>query len=155
MEKFELLGTWWLHPNQSNALPGTLTFSDQDGIYLTLMGSFKPISELQEIKSYPIILGITKDGKYVTLSECLEVQSQLGLGGSFYSNQRFRIQSAYLGVHFADPNAIRFHKMEIQYSYLPQWVHLPLGETRVIPDEKGGLGRYEFIYTRPEDVLAT
>src|SRR5260370_15488542 len=154
MEAFEFLGQWWVLPDQTKAIPGTLTFTNQDGIRLMLMGSFKSIPELQNFKTYPIILGITQDGKSITLSECMEIQIQLGLSGSNYSNQGFRIGSAYIGFHFADPQEIRFHKIEVQYSHLPDWASLPLIQQRVIPNEIGGLGRYEFTYTPPQIVMA-
>jgi ApeA N-terminal domain 1 len=116
MEAFEFLGVWWIPPDQTNIVPGTLTFTHQDGIRLMLMGSLSPIQDLQAFKKYPIILGVTQEGKQVTLSECFQIQRQLGFGGSNYSNQGFRIGTVYVGTHFADPQEIRFHKIEMQYS---------------------------------------
>jgi hypothetical protein len=135
MEAFEFLGLWWISPDQTNAVPGTLTFSDQEGIYLTLMGSFKSIPELQEFKVYHLILGNTQEGKYITLKERIEVQSQQGRSNAIYSTQRFRITSAYIGELFTDPEEIRFHKMEIQYSYLTQWANFPVLQKSLIRNE--------------------
>jgi ApeA N-terminal domain 1 len=154
MEAFEFLGVWWIPSDQTNVIPGTLTFTHQDGIRLTLMGSFSPLQDLQAFNKYPIILGVTQGGKQVTLSESFQLHSQLGFGGSFYANQTFGIGTVYIGTHFADPQAMRFHKIEAQYNYLPHWAKFPLQQDKVTLNEKGGLGRYEMTYTPPDDVVA-
>ncbi len=156
MESLELLGVWWIPAQQPNAIAGILTFSHQEGFNLNLIGMFKPVQALPLVQTQPIILGVTQEGKAVTLQDCVEVNTQLNFGGSFsFSKQQFKAQSAYIGTHFAYPQEVRFYKVALQYSYLPAWAKLPWLQEQVIPNESGKLGKHEFAYTPPPEVMAT
>jgi ApeA N-terminal domain 1 len=159
MEAFELLGQWWIPQEQSQVVAGTLTFSHQDGIRLVLMGTLKPLpqdlQEFQKSKTYPLVVGTTQEGKAISLSECTVINSQIGFGGVNYANQSFMVQSAYVGIHFSDPQEIRFHKIIAQYSHLHHWTSFSSIQPKVVPDDKGGMKRYEITYNPPDEIVAT
>ena len=156
METLEVIGVWWIPSLEQNTVAGILTFSHKEGLNLNLIGMLKPLTALPSVQTQPTILGVTQEGKAVTLQDCVEVQSQFSFGGSFsFPKQQFRASSAYMGAHLADPEATRFYKVALQYSYLPFWANFPGWQDRMIPDEAGKFGKYEFTYTPPPDITAT
>lgn len=44
---FELKGYWWLPNLEENKLPGTLTFSQEEGGFLEIVGVFSTESTIQ------------------------------------------------------------------------------------------------------------
>ncbi len=71
MEEFEHNGIWWLPQNPQAKISGTLNFHPGDGATLHLIGSFKGLKELNLLSHHSIILGITTQGKRITLHDCL------------------------------------------------------------------------------------
>lgn len=119
----EYIGYWWLPSNPSVKLPGIMKVSDEDGICLELLGTFRSITSL-EINSHDdceIILGFTNDGKFLTLIESRNfnfVLPSLGI-----TTQKYQVNSFFIGVHFSKKEDIRFFKLSIEYTYLPTWVY--------------------------------
>lgn len=153
MKDLEYSGLWWLPSSQEDMIAGTLTFSNQDGIHLNLIGSFKEMTKLSSLETYPLILGVTSGGKLLTLYDCMES----GLRRSFpgFMSQQLSARTAYIGAHFADPQEIRFHKTRVQYSHLPDWVRLSGFHTQYTVRNQVGFDKYELTYTLPEEVKAT
>ena len=79
MEEFEYNGIWWLPENQDEKISGTLTFNTAEGAYLELIGSFKKIEDLNKVLNPNIILGITYNGKSITLYKCYESRSHFSM----------------------------------------------------------------------------
>jgi len=68
----ELKGYWWLPNLEENKLSGTLTFSQEDGAFLEIVGVFST-ERTAQIEQPTIILGITQQGKPVTLYKCFYI----------------------------------------------------------------------------------
>ncbi|NET45034.1 MAG: hypothetical protein F6K15_25485 [Okeania sp. SIO2B3] len=124
MENIEYSGYWWLPLKEDEKIAGTLTFTNDEGIKLRLMGSLHNYSSRKEqFINVPIILGVTHE-EIITLYDCstyLDIRR---------SSRRFSIEEccpklALIGRHFTNPNEILFHKAEVQYSYLSYWGELP------------------------------
>ncbi len=116
---FELKGYWWIPGSEENKLPGTLSYSQEDGAALELVGVFDS-NKLKPIEQLPIILGITQQGKPITLYKCV-VRSWayplIGLGGGNYL-----AHFVFEGVHFEAEENIRFNQLCGSYTDLDAWV---------------------------------
>ncbi len=117
----ELKGYWWLPNSAQNRLPGTLTFSQEGGAFLEVVGVFST-ERIVQIEQPIIILGITQQGKPVTLYKCLYTQWSyplVGLGGG-----KYRVHVVFEGVHFDAEEKIKFHKLCGSYTDLDAWVDI-------------------------------
>lgn len=100
-----------------------MKFSSEDGVYLDLLGTFETLEKLDgdSVDSYEIILGLTKDGKLITLLESNRVNLNLPSPGII--NKKYRVRLAFLGVHFNQAEEIKFFKVSANYTYLSTWVY--------------------------------
>ncbi|SRR5215203_1607953 len=97
-EKFEVRGSWRLPDNPNRVVNGILTFDPSVGGYLHLMGSFKDVTQINEIQRPTIIQGLTFDSGWVTLYKCIESSSTFSSG---ILTTKFYVQIIFLGVHFS------------------------------------------------------
>ena len=118
---FELKGYWWLPDSEDGKLPGTLTYSQEDGAFLELVGVFDS-KKLEPVPQLPIILGITQQGKPITLYKCIInnwTYPLVGLGGG-----KYRAHFVFEGVHFEAEEKIRFNQLCGSYTDLDAWVDI-------------------------------
>lgn len=143
IEQFEYEGIWWLPDKPEKQVSGTLRYSPTGGATLDLIGSFK---ELPDMMSPPLeldmILGVSSDGKVITLYKCFETGSKWTSAGllstSFYAN------IVFVGWHFPKPEDLRFNNLSINYSYLEEWTGIT-GFTWHLQEEPKRYGvNYEF-----------
>ena len=144
MDKFEYEGIWWLPDKPEKQISGTLRFTPNEGAILELIGSFK---DTKDIMLKPeIILGISSNGKKITLHKCFETKSNISFPGlltsSFYANEVF------VGAHFQKSEDIKFRELSIRYSYLDEWVNISGFN---ITDEKEIVIKYK----QPEPIQAS
>ena len=146
MDKFEYEGIWWPPDKPEKQVSGTLRFTPNEGAILKLIGSFK---DTKDIMLKPeIILGISSNGKKITLHKCFETKSNISFPGlltsSFYANEVF------VGAHFQKSEDIKFRKLSIRYSYLDEWVDIS-GFNIQYPDKKEVVIKYK----QPEPIQAS
>ena len=114
MDKFEYEGIWWLPDKPEKQVSGTLRFTPNEGAILDLIGSFKDTKEINKMLELEIILGISSNGKNITLHKCFETKSNVSVPGlltsSFYANEVF------VGAHFQKSEDIKFRELSIRYS---------------------------------------
>lgn len=118
---FELKGYWWLPSSEENKLPGTLSYSQEDGATLELVGVFES-KKLEPRQQLPIILGVTQQGKPITLYKCIISSSAyplVGLGG-----YKCLAHFVFEGVHFEAEKKIRFNQLCGSYADLDAWVDI-------------------------------
>ena len=118
-DPIEMKGVWWLPDDADNELPGTLSFSQDDGAMLEVVGVFG-IERSDKIEQPEIILGLTQQGKPVTLYKCSYKNWRfplVGLGGGEY-----RVRFIFEGVHFKSESEIRFNQLRGSYTDLDNWV---------------------------------
>ena len=116
---FELKGYWWLPKSEENKLPGTLYYSQEDGAALDLVGVFD-LDKSEPTQLLPIILGVTQQGKPITLYKCVIrswVHPLFGLGGGNYL-----AHFVFEGVHFEVEEQIKFNQLCGSYTDLDAWV---------------------------------
>jgi hypothetical protein len=120
MEAFEYKGQWWLPENIGNPVFGTLKYYPIGGTTLELMGSFKEVKDTNTFLSPSIILGMTSDGKMITLYNCHEDKYNYSFPGILTSN--FSVDTIFEGCHFNKEEEIVFDNLLINYSNLEAWV---------------------------------
>ena len=114
-------GLWWIPEKEENRIGGTLNISEEGSILLDLIGSFKDFPELMETSVLHLILGVA-NGKLFTLTNCTETGSSFSFPG--FIKQKFAIQVVYVGAHFDSEANINFDKVEVDFSYLAQWMSI-------------------------------
>ncbi|MFC1997578.1 HEPN domain-containing protein [Chloroflexota bacterium] len=120
-DPFEMKGIWWLPDNPEKKLTGTLSFSQDDGLHLEIIGVFGE-KFIIENEHNPIIYGVSQPGKPVTLYKCFithKTSPITGLGKSVY-----RVHFAFEGVHFEREEDIKFHQLCGSYTDLDAWVNI-------------------------------
>ncbi|HEV2864233.1 MAG TPA: HEPN domain-containing protein [Pyrinomonadaceae bacterium] len=150
MDNTEHSGKWWLPSNPEHAVSGTLTFSNQDGAELRLIGSLEAFDTFNtELKTYPIILGLSVDGKLITLNGCMSADTRMTIPG--FVSQAYRIDLCFIGGHISDESQLRFKRLELQYSRLPDWVFTSGFSITKYDNEPH---RLEVNYVLPDDIKA-
>lgn len=114
-------GQWWLPENPDDKVAGVLEYSQEDGIQLSLNGSFRDLDELITLKNHDKILGFTKDGKSITLVDCSDAGAGVHIPG--YPVENYSPTIAYVGAHLDNLEETRFGKVSIQYEYLAEWAY--------------------------------
>ena len=152
IEEFEYDGIWWLPENPNNKVSGKLKFHPVKGLKLQLIGSFKRLNNLNTFLQPPIILGITSNGKIITLYKCYESQSHMSMPGFLSSS--FIASFAFLGCHFEKEEEIRFDSLSLNYFHLEEWTGITGFRFKMETDPKNHLTKHEIIYSFPEKVGA-
>jgi len=111
-------GIWWL-PGNDEKVYGTLEITRGDETYLNLMGSFR--NERDKEKHSDIILGLSSDGKKITLYRCIERYHSNSMHG--FETSIYHIQVSFIGEHFSGPEDILFEKVKIRFPYLDEWIN--------------------------------
>ncbi|NEQ75823.1 MAG: hypothetical protein F6K23_23960 [Okeania sp. SIO2C9] len=152
MENIEYSGYWWLPSEPDKKIAGTLTFTNDEGIKLRLIGSLHNFSLLKKTINVPILLGVVHEN-IITLCGCTNYSSKTSFPG--FSSQEYTSELALIGRHFTNPDKLLFNKARIQYSCLSDWANLPVirQEPELPYQEKEK--ELKFIYTRPETIEAT
>lgn len=120
---FELKGYWWLPNSEENKLPGTLTYSQEDGAVLEMVGVFES-KKLEPIQPLPIILGVTQQGKLITLYKCVISSWTYPLVGLGVGGGKYLAHFVFEGVHFEAEEKIRFNKLCGSYTDLDAWIDI-------------------------------
>ena len=98
MKPVKYEGFWWLPSNPDKKIFGIMEFPDKNSISLFTIGTFTQKRVLDNSDSYEIILGITKEGKDISLSECTCISTHFP--GRGITQKKYRITSAFLGIHY-------------------------------------------------------
>lgn len=118
-KEFEYKGLWWLPESKERTIPGTLRFNPEDGPILELIGSFHDIPELSAKPPPEIVLGITSNGKKITLYGYQGKSDQISWPGLTTTTMKPRVM--FVGYHFAKKEEISFDNLSINYLYLEDW----------------------------------
>jgi len=70
-------------------------------------------------RSFDIVLGVSTDGKEITLVDCLELRGTLI---ARLQTSSLYVGRCFVGAHFQKPDDIRFRQASARYSYLDDWV---------------------------------
>jgi len=126
VKEFEAIGLWHLPADPSREVAGTLRYSDEEGLRLSLTGTFREspgFSASETGKKYPVVYGVVNDspfGTVFTLLDCFETASTLRMPG--LTTQTIRANRAYVSRCFVAEDA-RFDAMRISFSHLYEWLN--------------------------------
>jgi hypothetical protein len=150
MDDVEYSGLWWLPSNPENKVAGSLTFSNQNGIELKLIGSLEGLDAINNrYRKHAVIWGITNAGKSITLSECLAAGLKIGLPG--FVSQDYWIHLCFISAHLTEEQ-LRFKRLVVKYSRLVDWVRTS-GLTMTMHEDEPY--KRQFNYNLPEEIKAT
>lgn len=150
MEEFEYNGMWWLPENPENKICGVLKFHPVKSTNLELIGSFRESKKLSTFLNPDIILGITSNGKIITLYRCYESQSLMSMPG--FTTSSFIASVVFLGHHFKKEEDILFNSLSLNYSHLDEWVGITGFQSKTETDVENDFTKYEVSYSFPEKV---
>ncbi len=119
IEEFAYKGVWWLPDNPKEQVSGTLRFTPGEGATLDLIGSFGDIKRTNKMLDPEIILGISSDGKQITLYECFETGSTISFPGFPISS--FSANSVFIGALFQKSEDMKFKSISVHYLHLDEW----------------------------------
>ena len=103
-------------------MPGILEFDPDGGATLHLMGSLKGLEGIMKPLEPEIILGLSSDGKSVTLKGCGKTLGSLRFGSGF-STSTFSVNTVLVGEHFERPEDVGFERLVVEYLHLEAWAH--------------------------------
>lgn len=126
IEKFEIIGEWFLPTNKENRVHGTLMFDPQDTMDLILYGSLESDSLFPLFKTQEIILGLTSDSKQITLYICHPTR----LGGitlvqgeeSGIPSTTYSIRYLLIGLHAYKTSDLLFNQISTEIFNLGEWI---------------------------------
>ena len=119
-ENNELAGFWWIPSNPDSKLAGIFSRSKENGMSLNLIGSFYDEGNIiTTSKKYPVIFGITNNKK-ITLINCSVTNSSFSTSG--FSSLKCRVDKVFIGAYLHFPEEDLFYKVEVQYTYLTNWI---------------------------------
>jgi len=145
IENLKIKGKWWL-PGKISKIPGTFSFSPQEGLFLELQGSFKEKGRYGF--SIPIILGFSETGEQITLYKCYEKS----LSTHFPETPKsvFLVEYGFIGAHFVKSQEIKFKKVSVKYHYLNEWFNK--SGFSICPSCSESTDRFQVKYKLPERV---
>jgi len=120
-------GLWFLPHWKKKRVHGEIHHS-KDGIELMLRGSLDNpgatttivrMLQKQTCTTVETILGISEDGKKITLTDCSQINYHGTHGG--LESETYRVFSMYVGAHFHKKSQIVFDNISIRYSNLYEW----------------------------------
>ena len=130
MNTNEYTGYWWLPSLPDNQITGTIKITNENKITLELLGVLQKSGERLNIfaneflnnKSHEIILGLTIDGKLITICQANCCNSNYNFSG--WSSEKYNIAYFLIGVHFSKLEEMKFFKALVKYSHLSMWTYL-------------------------------
>lgn len=127
MHSIDSTGFWHLPDASEAPVSGTLHYSAQTGIILSLTGTLRETVHATEAITYPLIHGVIAEspyeGKLVTLVNCFRRRTRLAIPG--FELEEIRANRAYIGTgHLANEDLSRFVSVRANYAHLDEWSNL-------------------------------
>jgi hypothetical protein len=153
MEEFKYEGFWWLPEDPTIKISGTLFFDPKTGGRLELIGTFKTFDDLKQINkealssSLLIILGLSVEGKAITLYKCFETSFSLSFPG--ITRSAFFVNIIFIGCHFEKEEEILLDEVSINYSNLNEWAGISGFKENTEFDQSYRLKKFSISYEYP------
>jgi hypothetical protein len=119
LEPREFRGFWWVPEEQDKKVAGTLTFA-QGRVRLELLGVLGAwADDFQMPGPLPRILGLSSDGKELTLERCRPAGHRVSTTG--LTTSAFRPNLILVGAWYEQDEEVRFDELRLRYSDLDVW----------------------------------
>jgi hypothetical protein len=115
----DFVGDWFLPDDQEHIATGRLIFDPLDGLKLEVVSDMPLFRASGEIA---ILLGVTVDGRLVTLRNVHSTSSQWNSRGGQFT--RAIVGTAFVGIHAKTESELRFHSIEARLSHLNDWCYV-------------------------------
>lgn len=156
MENRVIEGKWWIAGTENDE-SGNLV-CDEKGWNLKLNGTFQQQSD-KDIKhvlsqqrprfispsTENTVLGITKDGKPITLEYFPAKSSNLFLVGRGYNSEAYLVHRFFENAHFPDPKAITFKRVLVKFPFLYEWFGQSMVDVERDHNEDGSAKEVRFV----------
>lgn len=123
MKTFSHDGIWWVPGKEDKFVSGTLEYSRDKGITLTLSGFAGLLGSRNEL---PMIVGTTYDSKKLSLHECTKLT--VGRRAASYnaphmeSGTTYMVNTAFHNADFSGKKKITFKSIDVSYYHIDEWV---------------------------------
>jgi hypothetical protein len=114
----ELVGQWYVPEGEERSGSGRLLFDPVEGLTLETV-SDRPLLRRD---GEPTLLGITVDGRLVTLRNVHSTTENYNSRGGVLT--KAHVRTAFVGMHATTEDDLRFHKIEARLSHLNEWCYL-------------------------------
>lgn len=121
LDKIEHKGFFFLPDNPDQTLNGTLRFTQNDGVELDLFGQFDKF-ENPSSKETTIVLGITANGKEVTLLNCYQKSGSMSFPG--FPQSKILAIYLFIGRHFNSLDDIKFDSCSVEFEGINGWLNI-------------------------------
>jgi ApeA N-terminal domain 1 len=157
------LAQWWEPGTADKRLAGTLVQDDAGYFRFHVDGHFErsraqsgqpdgvPTSVHPPMDDIPILVGVTSEGKLISLIDC-RVTGPVGIPGLMKTTQEFKPRLIAYDVHFASIDEFRLSSLSMRYSNLDQWVDTPGFRIEFSPSQTYSASVH---YVLPEPITAT
>jgi hypothetical protein len=118
MDKLKISGVWWDPKNDKEQASGALTFDNENGGRLTLIGALGGLRAFNGDEGITIIHGIA-DNKFITLYKSYT----RSLSTNFPGPHKHIIDTGviFIGRHLSEDEMV-FNKVNIDFTYLPEFI---------------------------------
>ena len=86
------------------------------------MGFLKGMEGIVDPFEPQIVLGLSSDGKDITLKDCARTHGNLRFGSGF-ATSIFVADTVFVGEHFERPEDVGFERLVVEYLHLEAWAH--------------------------------
>lgn len=124
-DDFEVKGSWEI-PGTNHIVPGILYYSNEK-VRLELFGKLRPDGDPinSEWQPIDIIWGVTEGGESFTLFSAVLTNFKTHLGMRAFSQETYEGFQFLVGQHIENLEKMRFESMNVELTYLPEWIGMP------------------------------
>lgn len=114
-------GYWWRPDQPENQIPGTLTFNQEEGARLALLGLLGRVEDSFNPEfSAKVIHGFTKKGKPVSLLRCIQRDRQIKMPG--ITTENYSANLLAIGYHLTSQDEAIFSGAWFRFGGIEQWL---------------------------------
>lgn len=122
--KKEIAGLWWFANDPDKKIPGKLTFTYRDGIFLELDGNFN--LNIASNSLGIIILGESSFGELITIYQAFIIDSSAPGFSSGKGQSKFYSNKGFIGHHFKKKEEIVFRNIDFYLTNFEDWLNLKI-----------------------------
>jgi hypothetical protein len=119
LSSIEFKGYFWLPTNPEKRLPGLLKFDPENAIEVELWGQFHNYTNPSSMDNN-ILLGISSDGKKITMLNCFEHSRGMSIPG--FPVSAFSAIYMFVGEHFKSIEELQFKQAVVEYEDANLWL---------------------------------
>lgn len=144
-DDIESNGLWFLPDSEDDKISGKISYSQEQGIYLELLGSFDEVEQMFSESNNYIILGVLQNGKKITLLNNSIASRTLNFPG--IPTVKYISTYMLVGAHYFKKEEILFDEISIEFHNLSEWLSINgINETKYTNEE------FRLHYTLPSEI---